>query len=158
MLAFTIVASLVTGCRSWVFPATSRVAPELVADLRGTGRVLAATTTEWSWDGTTDVTDVLVLDVGGSSSRDALDRALGTLRARGWKAEGSPDLWRTRLESDKWDDAYLTVEPLTNYEATKSERLDEKLDTNNEALLKRLTEQNTRGQLVVLEARALPDN
>ncbi|TDC84760.1 hypothetical protein E1292_49215 [Nonomuraea deserti] len=158
VLAFALVTSLATGCRSEFFPSESGAAPELVADLRGTGRVLATTTTERYWDGHTEITDILVLDVGGSSFRDGLDKALGILRARGWEAEDPPHLWRTRLESDKWDGAWIAVEPLMNYEVATSEGFDEQLDTSNATLFKRLIKRNTSGHLVVVEAHPDPDN
>ncbi|MEO3796334.1 hypothetical protein ABGB14_39565 [Nonomuraea sp. B10E15] len=151
-VAFALVASLATGCRSEFLPSESRVAPELIADLRGTGRVLAATTTEWYWDGLTEITDILVVDVGGSSFREALDRALGILRARGWKAENPPNLWRTHLKSDTWVNVYIAVEPLMSYDVATSDGFNEPLDASNMILFKRLSEQNTSGHLVVLEA------
>ena len=81
-LALSLVSSFATGCRSELFPSESRAAPELVTDLRGVGKVLAATTAEAHWDGHTEITDILVLDVGGSSFHDALDKVRGILRAR----------------------------------------------------------------------------
>ncbi|MEU0566692.1 hypothetical protein ABZ297_15035 [Nonomuraea sp. NPDC005983] len=157
-LAFALVTPLVTGCRSEFFPSESRVAPEVVGDLRSTGRVLAATTTEWYWDGHTEIADVMVVDVGGSGFRDALDKALGLLRTHGWEAKDPADQWRTRLESNKWDGTWITVEPLINYEVATSEGFNEQLDASNATLFDRLIEQNTSGNLVVLEANPDPDS
>lgn len=157
-MAFMFAIPLLSGCRSEFFPSESRAASGVVADLRSAGKVLAATTTEWYWDGHTDITDVLVVDVGASSSRGAFDKALSLLRKRGWEVSDPSVLGRTQMKSDKWEGAWVAVAPLAGYEVEAPDGSNEQLDTLNEALFNRLQEQNRSGRLVVLEAHPDPDS
>ncbi|MEU4579453.1 hypothetical protein [Nonomuraea sp. NPDC023979] len=156
-MAFVLAILLSSGCRSEFFPGESRAPSEVIAELRETGKVLGATTTEWYWDGHTDISDVIVVDVGGSSFRDALDRALGHLQGRGWKVTDPASSWRTRLVSGRWSGVSVAVEPLSSYIPASSEGFNEELDSSNLALFDALHRQNTSGHLLVLEAHA-PDS
>ncbi|GAA1012769.1 hypothetical protein Aple_014940 [Acrocarpospora pleiomorpha] len=75
---------LLAGCIPGIFLRTERVDPGVLSDVRGIGKVVARTTTEYTWEGLTTITDVLVLDVGGVTGKQAVPRASERLVARGW--------------------------------------------------------------------------
>lgn len=113
---------MLMGCRSELFPTTLRVEPGVVSDMRGLGEVLAATQRDPSWDGETQVTEVLIIDVGTPASNatttnwDAMltaeSTAIDRLRSRGWLVVGDKDRDATQMESSRWEDTVLSLLPL----------------------------------------------
>ncbi|GAA0982766.1 hypothetical protein GCM10009555_053220 [Acrocarpospora macrocephala] len=83
-LVLVISMFLLAGCIPGIFPRTERVDPGVLSDVRGIGKVVAQATTEYTWEGLTTITDIVVLDVGDVTGEQAVPRASDSLVARGW--------------------------------------------------------------------------
>lgn len=144
------VAVLLSGCE--LFPTTSGPQPEVVAELRAVGKVVASTTTEWYWDGHTDVDQVVVVDIERQTSDDAAATAIRILQQCGWKRTEDVPNSPVVLQSSRWDGASVWVAPFVSYEVPTSEGSNEKLDASNAELFRRLRDQGGTSAFVVLTA------
>ncbi|MBP2703902.1 hypothetical protein JOL79_08790 [Microbispora sp. RL4-1S] len=115
-LVLLSVSLLVSGCG--ILPRTAEVDPGIVSDMRGIGKVLAETKTKSTWRGLTTVSQVAIVDVGGTNTGDALHRATELLRERGWVvvAQGRSD-WVV-MTSREWGEARLAANSLEFIEST----------------------------------------
>ncbi|MEV4161461.1 hypothetical protein [Nonomuraea dietziae] len=90
-----------------------RVEQGAVSDVRAAGKVLAESKIETIWDGTTTVTDVLIVDVGGSNIAAAMTTVVDRLQKSGWKVlnRGSS----VQMASAKWTNTVLDIEGINTY-------------------------------------------
>jgi hypothetical protein len=103
------VLLLVGGC-GW-FQGPSQVDPVILKEVRGIGVLKAETTSRSSVNGRTEITNIIVVDVGTMNSRDALDKAVDSLRKREWTiiAENRPI--RALMKSGKFSDVHVSIAP-----------------------------------------------
>ncbi|GAA3444443.1 hypothetical protein [Planomonospora venezuelensis] len=87
---------------------TSKADPAAVDSVRSIGKVLGEDVTEGTWEGTTEVQNELVMDVGGNSAQDALSRAEHLLAGRGWEKVSKSPEWLI-MKSIEWSDVYVSV-------------------------------------------------
>lgn len=104
--------SLLLDLHSEFFPRTLRVDPGVVGEMRSIGKVLAEAEEEATWDGETRVAEILVIDVGSSSTEESINKAVSILRLRDWVVNyqnhdslsmasskwGNVDLWIKGIE------------------------------------------------------------
>ncbi|MEU7863279.1 hypothetical protein [Nonomuraea sp. NPDC049141] len=102
---------MASGCVSPPASVTMRVDPAALNDVRGIGEVRAEASDESERDGRTQVARDLVIDVGATSGRAALDKAADLLAARKWliKAQNRPTI--VLMESARWGETYATLRP-----------------------------------------------
>ncbi|MBB2911730.1 hypothetical protein FHS43_003003 [Streptosporangium becharense] len=83
--------------------------PAAVNDVRKIGEVLGEATSEGTWERVTEVENILVIDVGGDNSKEALGKAKHLLGKRGWReiSQRSPK-WLI-MESTVWKDVHLSI-------------------------------------------------
>jgi hypothetical protein len=103
------VLLLVGGC-GW-FQGPSQVDPVIIKEVRGIGVLKAETTSQSYVNGRTEITNVIVVDVGTMNSREALDKVVDGLRKLEWTiiAENRPI--RVLMKSGKFPDAHASIAP-----------------------------------------------
>ncbi|MEV7007791.1 hypothetical protein [Streptosporangium sp. NPDC051022] len=106
---FLGVQFLVAGCG--LFYGTSRVDPAVLDEVRGIGRVLGEATVEGDYGAGAEVTDMLVIDVGGANGQEAADRADALLLEREWTVVARMPPHGTQMRSTIWDGVYLDFHP-----------------------------------------------
>lgn len=102
------ICLMVSGCG--LFHVTLQADPAVIDNVRGIGKVLGETTTEGTWEGTTEIENILVVDVGSTSSKEALNKAFHLLGERGWKVTSQNIPKRVMMESTIWEDVHLSVD------------------------------------------------
>ncbi|MFI9558122.1 hypothetical protein [Nonomuraea endophytica] len=147
-----IAVALLAACEA--FPTTSRPPPDVVDEMRAVGNVVASTTTEWYWDGHTDIDQVVVVDVGRLNPDDAVTTAIRTLQQRGWQRTKGVQNSPVDLESGSWAETSIWVQPLASYEVPVSEGFNDQLDASNARLFGKLHAQGGTGAFVVLTAKS----
>ncbi|WP_170991064.1 hypothetical protein [Herbidospora galbida] len=138
---------LVAACGTEFFPITVRVDPDIVHDIRGIGKVLRETTDEATWENTTEISIVLVVDIGRPGPEGAVGTASGLLRKRGWEAsvDGHPhSMW---MESRKWPDTEIMVSGVEFYTSPPG------LDPDAEKALRSAEAQTGSAGIVMLKLR-----
>lgn len=111
-----------------------RVDPAALAEVRNIGRVVAQDTTYPVYDGTAEVTHVLIIDTGVSGYAAAAEEISKRLRSLGWVVTDSGGI-STRLKSAKWKGAILkvgSVEDLESYGATFDSNIEDSISLNPE--------------------------
>ncbi|MGW0063953.1 hypothetical protein ACWDTT_28960 [Streptosporangium sandarakinum] len=135
---------LISGCGSWVFPGEElRVDPGVIRDIRNIGKVVAEAKVETPWDGTTTVTEVLIIDVGNSNAQRVIEKAVSLLQGIGWKIVDRR--LPVEMTSDKWENTVLGLEGIDFY------RFDELEAPQVEKAIKDARVQAMSEALVVLE-------
>ncbi|GIH65394.1 hypothetical protein [Microbispora siamensis] len=147
-MALAISALMISSCGFW--QTTTRVDPDLVAEMRTLGRVVADTTSEWYWEGEHDISAILVVDVGATDAGRALDQVVERLRSHGWKPSTS-SVGFVSMESSRWP-ATIFVEPLHSSNDPSSDGFNPELDASNARLFTGLRQQKGAGRYVVLTA------
>ncbi|MFF3437582.1 hypothetical protein [Streptosporangium sp. NPDC002721] len=77
--------------------------------MRSIVKVLAETTTEVTWDGLTLVKEVLIIDVGGPDSQQALKKANVILQEHGWKDIDQQLPKSITMQSSQWENTRLSL-------------------------------------------------
>ncbi|MER5646141.1 hypothetical protein [Streptosporangium sp. NPDC002524] len=95
---------LVSGCA-----VTLRADPAVLGEVRSIGKVLGESETESFWNGTTEVDNKFVVDVGGANAQEALNKASDLLRKRKWIAAPQKDPQIVQMHSPIWKGAYLSI-------------------------------------------------
>ncbi|MEV0595675.1 hypothetical protein [Nonomuraea cavernae] len=112
MAAVLGLLTVVTGCLGPPASVTLRVDLAALEDVRGIGRVRAEFAHESDTEGGgTQISETMIIDVGGMNGREALDRAANLLAARDWmiEAENRPTI--IGMASARWKDTYLELRP-----------------------------------------------
>ncbi|WP_344976383.1 hypothetical protein [Streptosporangium fragile] len=110
------MAILGSGCTlSPSTPSTLRVPPAALDGIRGIGRVQAEAIRENEDNGNRQIDNLLVIDVGATSGREALDKAADLLAARKWVivAENRPTI--VSMDSADWQETHLVLRPFRAY-------------------------------------------
>jgi hypothetical protein len=95
-----------------MFHTQLEVDPAAVREVSGVGAVIAQTTRELEYENTTQVNQVMIIDVGEEIFADALSLVQDRLQERGWTEEESADVPRQlNMRSTVWDKVYLRVGP-----------------------------------------------
>ncbi|MEV0347596.1 hypothetical protein AB0H88_17665 [Nonomuraea sp. NPDC050680] len=112
-IAATVLGAVLmaSGCVFSSAKVTLRVDPAALDDVRGIGEVRAEASHESERDGKTQVSRELVIDVGATSGREALDKAADLLAARKWviTTQNRPTI--VLMESARWGETYATLRP-----------------------------------------------
>ncbi|MET9066098.1 hypothetical protein [Streptosporangium sandarakinum] len=105
----TVLSVLISGCM--VSSSPLRVPPPALDNVRSIGKVWAETSTENEKDGRRQIENLLIIDVGAASKREALDKASALLVARKWtvSAENRPTI--VSMKCTKWKDVTLVLRP-----------------------------------------------
>ncbi|MEV8635809.1 hypothetical protein AB0395_29545 [Streptosporangium sp. NPDC051023] len=100
---------LISGCG--VFYGKTQVAPAVLDEVRGIGKVLGEATDEGDYGAGIEVTNLLVIDVGGVNGHDASSKAGDLLRDRKWVVvrQVAPD--GVEMRSTVWKGVYLDFQP-----------------------------------------------
>ncbi|MFF0572943.1 hypothetical protein ACFY19_17905 [Streptosporangium saharense] len=85
------------------------MSPDVVSDVGGIGRTLGRTTIQETWDGTTSITEVLIVDVGGSGTEEAFNEAINLLQRRQWVIGDQQAPEWAQMESTKWENVRLSL-------------------------------------------------
>ncbi|MFG2075407.1 hypothetical protein [Nonomuraea maritima] len=105
--AILLTASLLmSGCVT-----TWQVDPAVLNEVRSVGKVIGEVTYDGIWEDTNDIVTTFVIDVGGKSGPDSVDRAIDLLGGRGWKALRTDLPASVTMGSPKWGNNQLVVRP-----------------------------------------------
>ncbi|WP_405084025.1 hypothetical protein [Microbispora sp. NBC_01389] len=135
--------AVLAGC--WLSPSISRVRPPVVDDVRRIGGIVVDTTSEFSWEGHTTVTNVLVVDTRNTDNRKALETAVALAKGLGWAVDSQrlPD-W-VSMRSDRWENTQLSLTRIASYQ------VDEFEDPRLAKVIKRLWKRPGSAGFVILE-------
>lgn len=100
---------LASGCM--LSPSTLRVSPAALDNVRGIGKMLAETSTENATENGRQIENLLVIDVGATSDREALDKAANLLAARKWAIDGENRPTIVFMKHANWPDTHLILRP-----------------------------------------------
>ncbi|MEU1878493.1 hypothetical protein ABZ470_14375 [Streptosporangium sp. NPDC020072] len=105
---------LTSGCG--VFSGKTQVDPAVLDEVRGIGKVLGEDTDEGDYGAGIEVTNLLVIDVGGVNGPDASRKARDLLSDRKWVVvrEVAPE--GVEMRSNAWKGVYLDFQPLYSEE------------------------------------------
>jgi hypothetical protein len=92
-------------------PPTLRVDPAALENIRGIGKVWAEVSIENERNGRSQIENLLVIDVGAASGREALDKAADLLEGRNWMIDTENRPAIVLMESANWKDAHLVLYP-----------------------------------------------
>lgn len=112
------VSLFLSGCRSELFPRELRVSPDVVSDVSGIGKTLGRISTQETWDGTTTITETLMVDVGGSGTKEALAEAVELLQRRQWVVDDQRIPEWVEMGSAKWENVRLTLHGMEFFESS----------------------------------------
>ncbi|MGW2215988.1 hypothetical protein ACWCSD_13455 [Nonomuraea sp. NPDC001684] len=102
------LSAALTACGTQWFPHRLQADPAALAQVREIGRTVRQEQAELAHDGTIQVEDIVVLDLGAATFEEALRLAHDRLRRRGWQDDADgPD--RLGMSSPAWKQASLTV-------------------------------------------------
>ncbi|MGI5284445.1 hypothetical protein ACQEVF_14025 [Nonomuraea polychroma] len=79
--------------------------------MRSIGRVIGESTSDGIWEDTNDIITKFVIDVGGKSGPESVDKAVDLLGKRGWKVLSENRPTSATMESPKWGNDHLVVRP-----------------------------------------------
>ncbi|MEU7900280.1 hypothetical protein AB0B45_46540 [Nonomuraea sp. NPDC049152] len=109
ILGIFIVAS---GCMVPPAPVVLRVDPAALDDVRGIGEVQAELNNVSDLeDGGTLISQKMIIDVGGRSGRESLDKAVDLLTARKWVIKGQNRPTIVMMATTRWNDTFLALRP-----------------------------------------------
>lgn len=117
LLASLLVLLTISGCGTQWFPETLEADPDAISEVRNVGREMAHITTGLIYENTTQNIDILIFDVGASSFQDALYIARDRLLQRGWVIEGRASNSLIMMESKKWEQTSVSIEPMKSLES-----------------------------------------
>ncbi|MGW4476574.1 hypothetical protein ACWENQ_43530 [Nonomuraea sp. NPDC004354] len=111
VLVALLALPLLSGCNVAWAVRELKADPAAVGEARSIGAVVAETTQVLRYENADQAIEVLIIDIGASSFREAIGAAKERLRQRGWKIKyDSDDL--VSMESAKWKQTDLSIEPL----------------------------------------------
>nr|WP_062336820.1 hypothetical protein [Herbidospora sakaeratensis] len=140
---------LLAACFEAVAPVVRRVDPYAVEDIREIGKVVGETT-DWAlWDSTTEISNVLVIDVGRPGPKGAVGTARRLLQERGWTHVIDRHPTIESMTSTRWPDIGLSIEGI-EYHASHPG-----LNPDAEKLLKDAIAQTGSTGVVLLEAQRI---
>ncbi|MEV0996627.1 hypothetical protein [Nonomuraea sp. NPDC050202] len=111
LVALSALVSL-AGCGRLLFHETFKVDPAAVEEVRSVGRVVLQVQSDWTWEGSTQIDEILLMDVGSSTYEESCDIAYERLRQLGWSERGNDG-----LESHKWGHIAISFDSLDNLDA-----------------------------------------
>ncbi|GGP83791.1 hypothetical protein GCM10010140_10930 [Streptosporangium pseudovulgare] len=99
-------------------PRISQVDQAILADVRSIGKVLGEDIVEgFAYGGGVEITNELIIDVGGVDSQDSLNRASDLLAKRDWVILSQrPNRW-VMLKSTTWEGAHININALDSLSA-----------------------------------------
>ncbi|WP_157594887.1 hypothetical protein [Streptosporangium amethystogenes] len=100
---------MLSGCGVSWFHKTVEVDPAAVKAVRSVGRVVLQTPADFTWEGTTQIDEILVMDVGASNFEEARNMVYERLHQLGWSKLG-----RHNLESHKWKHIIVSFDSLND--------------------------------------------
>ncbi|WP_127939413.1 hypothetical protein [Nonomuraea polychroma] len=98
---------LMSGCGY----TTWQVDPAVLDEVRSIGRVIGESTSDGIWEDTNDIITTFVIDVGGKSGPESVDKTVDLLGKRGWKILRENRPTSTTMESPTWENDHLVVRP-----------------------------------------------
>lgn len=111
-LAALFALIMLSGCGNLWFHETFKVDGAAVKEVRSLGRVILQVQSDWTWKSTTQIDEILLMDVGASTFEASQDIAYKRLRQLGWSKHGNHS-----LESCKWGHVVVSFDSLDNLEA-----------------------------------------
>ncbi|MBP2703904.1 hypothetical protein JOL79_08800 [Microbispora sp. RL4-1S] len=136
---------LVSACRSELFPHTQRVDPDAVGEIRRIGKVLVGSDSESTWDGVTQVTKILAIDIGIPDKESVVSAAGKLLEKQGWAMVINKDPDSAWMESHKWDNLGIMIKGIGYYESHDG------VDSIEEKAIKTARMQSDSQGIVILE-------
>jgi hypothetical protein len=133
-LAALCVLLALAGCGTQWFTRRIEVDTAAVDEVRGIGGVVAQTVADPVYEGTVEVTAILIMDVGAGRFKEAHDVALGRLRQRGWTIASGGDADSALMKSAKWKDVILRIGRFRGFEeygATLEPKIDKVLHSDS---------------------------
>lgn len=107
-LTIALVGSVLSISACGLFPSTVyQVDPNALEEVGDIGMIKEDASSDIAYAGAIEISNMLVMDVGGESSKGARDKAVSLLRGKGWKVIAE-NLSLISMESDKWN-GRLTV-------------------------------------------------
>ncbi|MFI6920566.1 hypothetical protein ACIBIZ_11495 [Nonomuraea spiralis] len=101
-----------------------------IDQVREIGETLAQANAELTYDGTVQVVDIVLLDVGTATSDEALEVAHNRLLQQGWRDRGTgPNL--IQMTSPRWEQVALSIGPISRLRSLKMQ-----LDSKTEQMLR----------------------
>lgn len=102
-------AFLIGGC-GWSH-GTLQVDPTALENVREIGAVRGESEAQSEINGQIEVSNFFVIDVGGTSAPNTLDKAVEILRAQEWSIIAESKPVRVLMKSNKWMDVHLSIAP-----------------------------------------------
>ncbi|MEV4177005.1 hypothetical protein [Nonomuraea sp. NPDC049709] len=119
-----LVASLfMSGCGY----TTWQVDPAVLDEVRSIGRVIGESTSDGIWEDTNDIVTTFVIDVGGESGPESVNKAIDLLGRRGWKISHTNLPTSVTMESPKWESDRLVVRPFDPVEVENEPEIKEEI-------------------------------
>nr|SBO97583.1 hypothetical protein BN4615_P7099 [Nonomuraea gerenzanensis] len=100
---------LAVGCGVLLGPL--RVDPGALDEIRAVGAVNGESEMKSDVGGRTEISNLLVVDVGAADSRGAIDKAVDLLQAREWVIEADLKPGWVLMRSERWAGTDLSIEP-----------------------------------------------
>ncbi|MEV4378227.1 hypothetical protein [Streptosporangium sp. NPDC049644] len=112
--ALVVLSALISlsGCGRLFFHETFKVDPAAVEEVRSVGRVVLQVQSDWTWEGSTQIDEILLMDVGSPTYEESRNIAYERLRQLGW-AERANEV----LESHKWGHIAISFDSLDGLDA-----------------------------------------
>lgn len=111
LIALSTILSL-SGCGHLLFHETFEVDSAAVKEVRSVGRVVLQVQSDWTWRSSTQIDEILLMDVGASTYEESYGIAYERLRQLGWSARGNDG-----LESHKWGHIAISFDALDGLDA-----------------------------------------
>ncbi|MBB5776763.1 hypothetical protein [Nonomuraea jabiensis] len=87
--------------------------------------MVGESTSDGIWEDTNDIITTFVIDVGGKSGPDSVNKAIALLGRRGWKIANTNLPTSVTMESPKWETDQLVVRPFDPIEVENKPELQE---------------------------------
>ncbi|MEV5497502.1 hypothetical protein AB0M50_19095 [Nonomuraea fuscirosea] len=91
---------------------TLEVEPDAVREVSSIGTVVAQTTVDPFYERTVQVSNILIMDVGASSFKEASATARTALEGHGWVKSAEPITDHIYMESPEWAFTSLSIAPI----------------------------------------------
>ncbi|MEU8252044.1 hypothetical protein [Nonomuraea sp. NPDC048916] len=114
VVALSALLSL-TGCGVLQPYEPLKVNPAAVEEVRSVGRVILQVQSDYTWEGSTQLDEVLLMDVGSSSYKESRKIVYKRLRQLGWSERGDDS-----LESRKWGHIAISFDSLDGLDSRGS--------------------------------------
>ncbi|MEU7746136.1 hypothetical protein [Nonomuraea sp. NPDC049158] len=111
LLAAILATTTLSACTALLHE-TSEIDPAAVNNARKIGTIVLHTKSEYTWENSTQIDEILVMDVGASDSKEAATEARARLIRQGWTELGA-DL----VESRKWKHIIVSFDSLDGLDA-----------------------------------------